>query len=234
MDRVATDILGPLPTTESGNRYILVIGELFSKWVEAYALPDHTAESVVSRMVQEFMSRFGAPLDLHADQGRNYESKLFSDVCKLLGIHKTRSPPYHPSSNGMIERFNATLLDMISMYVNDNQRDWDENLALLTAAYRCCAHPSTGFSPNKLMLSREVNLPIDLVLGLPPKSVDDNTPNEYVQELQKTMSEVFQLSRQHLQGSGQRQKRDYDTRITCHNYEPGDLVYTRDSTRKVG
>ena len=84
------------------------------------------------------------------------------------------------------------------------------------------------------MLSREINLPIDMVLGLPPKSVDDNTPNEYVQELQKTMSEVFQLARQHLQETGQRQKRDHDTRITCHNYKPGDLVYPRDSTRKLG
>ena len=122
-------------------------------------------------------------------------NQIFSEVCKRLGIHKTRSSHYHPSFNGMIERSSATLLDMISMYVNDNQRNWDENLALLTAAYRCCTHPSTGFSPNKLVLSREVNLPMDLVLGLPPKSVDDNTPNEYVQELQKTMLEVFQLAR---------------------------------------
>ena len=129
----------------------------------------------------------GLHLILHADQGRNCKSKLFSDVCKLLGILETRSSPCHPSSNGMVEHFSATLLDMIRMYVNDNQRNWDENLALLAAAYRYCTHPSTGFSPNKLMLSTEVNLPMDLVLGPPPKSVDDNKPNEYVQELQKTI-----------------------------------------------
>ena len=155
MDRVATDIVGPFPVTKNGNRYIVVIGDYFTKWMEAYAIPDFSAGTVAKKIVFEFFSRFGIPLDLHTDQGRNYESQLFSELCRLLEINKTRSSPYHPSSNGMIERFNATLLNMIAIHVDKHQRNWDENLALLTSAYRTCTHDSTGYSPNMLMLGRD-------------------------------------------------------------------------------
>ena len=70
------------------------------------------------------------------------------DICKALDIHKTRTSPYHPSENGMVEVFSKTLLNMISVYVNDNQKDWDIYLPLLTSAYRSCAHDSTGLSPD--------------------------------------------------------------------------------------
>ena len=123
MDRLVTDILGPLPISEQGNRYILLVGDQFSKWMEAYAIHDQTAETVAHKIVYEFISRFGTPLDLHSDQGRNYESNLFRSVCKLLEINKTRTSPYHPSAKGQAEKFNQVLVDMISAYVDDNQRN---------------------------------------------------------------------------------------------------------------
>ena len=106
MDRVATDILGPFPQSESDNRYVLLMGD-------AYAIPEFSAKTVAQKLVYEFFSRFCTPFDLHSDQGRNYESQLFKEVCELLEVNKTRSSPYHPQSNGMIERFNRTLIDMM-------------------------------------------------------------------------------------------------------------------------
>ena len=102
MDRLVTDILGPLPETTRGNKYILLVGDQFTKWMEAYPIPAQTAETVARRLVYDFISRFGAPLDIHSDQGRTYmyESKLFEQVCKLHEIHKMRTSPYHPSSIG--------------------------------------------------------------------------------------------------------------------------------------
>ena len=104
----------------------------------------------------------------------------------------------------MIERFNATLLNMIAIYVDKHQRNWDENLALLTSAYRTCTHDSTGYSPNMLMLGRDVHLPIDLLLGVPPGRPPEleTTPHEFVVDLHEKMAEIFQLVRQHMEDWG--------------------------------
>ena len=113
MDRVAVDILGPLPVSHDGNQYILVLVEYFTRWVEAYPLPDQKAETIAKQIVFEFICRFGTPLELHSDQGRNFESTLLSEVCSLLEVVKTRTTAYHPSGNGLVERFNKTLATMI-------------------------------------------------------------------------------------------------------------------------
>ena len=109
MDRIGIDILGPLPISHQGNTCLLVVGDYFTRWIEAYAIPDQQAETVARRLVHDFIARFGVPLELHSDQGRNFESQLFQEICSLLEIKKTRSTPYRPQSNGLIERFNRTL-----------------------------------------------------------------------------------------------------------------------------
>ena len=91
LDRIAFNILGPLPETENGKIYILVVSCYFTKWTEAYAIRDQTAQSVVDIMVNEFISRFRFPTQIHTDQGRNFKSGLFTELCKLLGIIKTRT-----------------------------------------------------------------------------------------------------------------------------------------------
>uniref|UniRef100_A0A1A7ZT94 Gypsy retrotransposon integrase-like protein 1 n=1 Tax=Nothobranchius furzeri TaxID=105023 RepID=A0A1A7ZT94_NOTFU len=86
MEQVGVDILGPFPTTEAGNRYVLVAMDYFTKWPEAYAMPDQSAASTAQRLVDEMFSRFGVPEELHSDQGRNFESQLFGEVCQRLGV----------------------------------------------------------------------------------------------------------------------------------------------------
>ena len=112
MERIAMDILGPLPITEEGNRYVLVIMDLFTKWTEAYPLKDQEARTVATVFVNEFITRYGTPLQVLTDQGTNFESRLFREVCELLQIDKTRTSSYHPQSNGSVERFNRTLAIM--------------------------------------------------------------------------------------------------------------------------
>ena len=234
MDRVATDLLGPFPVTYSKNRYILVVMDTFTKWVEAYAIPEFSAKTVAKKIVYEFISRFGAPLELHSDQGRNYEAQLFKDICEMLEIHKTRTSPYHPSSNGMVERFNKTLLNMLSAYTDDKQRNWDEDLPLLTAAYRSCEHDSTGYTPNRLMLGREVHLPVHLAMGASPKASSHESWDAYVHELNDEMSAIHAFARKHLESATRRQKKDYDSRAHLKRYQEDDLVYFRDDTKVIG
>lgn len=109
MERVAIDVLGPLPETDQGNKYILIAMDYFSKWPEAYALPNQETVTVANVLVSQFFSRFGVPGELHSDQGRNFESSVFQEVCTLLEIHKTRTTALHPQSDGMVERYNRTI-----------------------------------------------------------------------------------------------------------------------------
>ena len=130
MERVAMDILGPLPETARGNKYILVIGDYFTKSKEAHAMPNMETVTVAKIFVNEFICRFGIPEQLHTDQGRNFESTIIKE---MLGTTKTRTTPYHPQSDGMIERFNHTVLNMLSKVVSDDEHSWDLHLPTLTA-----------------------------------------------------------------------------------------------------
>ena len=167
MERIATDILGELPITESGNKYILVVSDYYTKWVESFPMPNMEASTVAEIIVKEVVTRFGVPNSIHSDQGAQFESELFQEMCALLQINKTRSTPYHPQSDGMGERFNATLASMLTAYANDNHSNWDTSIPFVMMAYRCAEHETTDVSPNRLMLGREVSTPFDLMYELP-------------------------------------------------------------------
>ena len=117
MQIVATDLVGPLPESENGNRYILVVADYFTRWMEAFPLPNQEASTVASKLVDEVFLRFSVPEQLHSDQGRQFESQLLSEICKLLKITKTKTTPYHPQCDGLVERFNRTLLNMLATFV---------------------------------------------------------------------------------------------------------------------
>ena len=123
MERIAVDILGELPHTERGNKYILVVSDYFTKWTESIPMTDMKAKTVVQLMVTEVIARFGVLRIIHSDQGRQFESELFHEMCKILQIEKTRTTLYHPHSDGMVERFNKTLATILSMYVEENHSD---------------------------------------------------------------------------------------------------------------
>ena len=189
MERIDTDILGELPLTDKGNRYILVVSDYFTKWTEAFPMPNMEARTVADIIVREVVSRFGVPSSIHSDQGRQYESRLFSEMCKVLHIKKRRTTPYHPQSDGMVERFSKTLVRMLKSYITDHQSDWEEQLPFLKMAYRSVEHKTTGFSPNYLMLGREVSTPLDIMFEI-PSSVRSIPENEWAWNLKKKLKEA--------------------------------------------
>ena len=128
-------------------------------------MPNMEACTVAKLLAEEIFCRFGVSQTIHSDQGRQFESNLFKEMCKLLGIHKTRTTPYHPQSDGMVERFNRTLATMLTAYVDSNHRDWDDQLPYVMMAYRSSEHETTGMSPNILMLGRAVSTPLDLMFA---------------------------------------------------------------------
>ena len=195
-ERVALDILGPLPETPQKNKYILVVGDYFSKWTEAFPLPNQEAGTIAKVLTEEWVCRFGAPRSIHSDQGRNFDSNLFRELCKLLHIHKSRTSPYHPQSDGMIERFNRTLLSMLSLFVGDNQLNWDTLLPYVMLAYRSSVHASTSFTPYKVLFGREMVLPIDIMLKVDGQEVFASVDN-YVSRLSDTLSTVIEAVKNH-------------------------------------
>ena len=116
---VAMDFLGPLVETDEGNCYILVVGDHFTKYMSAYALPNQEAKTVARILVEEHFCQNGFPERLHSDQGPQFESEVIAEMCKTMGICKTRTTPYHPACNGEIERFNKTLCDILATALYD-------------------------------------------------------------------------------------------------------------------
>ncbi|GFX20790.1 transposon Tf2-11 polyprotein [Trichonephila clavipes] len=159
-ERIAFDILGPLPRTASGNKYLLVVIDYFNEMARSVPHSDQEAPTVAEAVVQHWISRYGVPLQLHSDQGRNFVSAVLKGVCELLGIDKTKTTPLHPQSDGMVERFNRTILNNLSLMVSKNQQDWDQKVPLFLLAYRSAVHETTGYSPSQMLFGRDLRLPL--------------------------------------------------------------------------
>ena len=220
---VAVDILGPLPVTAQGNKYVLVACDCFTRWVEVYAIQNQEALTVAKTLVDEMFCRFSPPEQLHSDQGRQFEADLLKEVCTLLQIHKTRTTAYHPHCNGLVERFNRTLLDMLSTAVKDHKMDWDQCIRRVCLAYNSSVHASTGYSPFYLMYGRQVNLPVDLMYGSTPHEAC--TLGDYAYTLRNNLTEAYVLARKKGITEHNRQKALYDVKVHGAPYQVGDWVW---------
>ena len=234
--RIAMDILGPLPVTPTGNRYILVVGDYYSKWVEAYPIPDQEAVTCANKLTHEWICRQGCPTILHSDQGRNFESKVMAEVCSLLGIDKTRTTPLNPKSDGFIERFNRTMLNMVSVLLDPqhHQQDWEEVLPYAMMAYRSSIQESTGETPFLMMYGEEMMLPVDL-FGMPSDSSQDaELSTDYAQKTRHRLREAHDRAREVLKQAAKRQKRNYDKGIITQPIQVGSFVWLHQEIRKKG
>ena len=234
MEPVAIDILGPLPKTHQGNKYCLVLTDCFTKWTEAFAIPDQEALTIPKTLVNKYVCRFGTPLQIHSDQGTHFGSRVFQQMCDLLCIDKTGTS-FHPQSNGCVERFNRTLTNTLSMYCATDQHHWDENLPQVILAYRSSVHATTGFTQNFLMFGREITLPLQAVIGRPELS-EGQLPSieDYVAELQQNLKMAHKLARENLKKNTQYQKRQYDIKSKKRIIDVGRPFWLHDLPRKVG
>ncbi|UYV63495.1 K02A2.6-like [Cordylochernes scorpioides] len=201
-------------------------------WIWIMAVQYQEASTVSEALLQDWVCIFGVPRILHSDQGRNFESNIFQELCRRLGIEKTRTTPLHPQSDGMVERFNRTLTQHLTMFVDKNQRDWDQHLPMLLMAYRSAEHESTGHSLARMLFGHELRMPCDVLLGRPEETFENT--NEYISHLEERMLTIHQWAREKLHFSSEKMKDRYNFKTSHKTYKEGEMVWLYNPQRKKG
>jgi len=159
-DRIGIDFVGPLTRSRRGNKYILVVTDYLTKWPEAKALREATAEKTAEFLYKEIICRHGCPKTIQSDRGTHFNNKLIKQLCDKFRIKQQLSSPYHPQSNGLVERFNRTLCEALAKTLED-EKQWDEHIEAVLFAYRTNKHSITKRTPFYMMYGREATLPIE-------------------------------------------------------------------------
>ena len=223
MQLVPVDLLGPFPTSKNGNNYLLVAMDYFTKWGEAYPIPNMEATTVAHTLTNEMFFRFSPPERLHSDQGKQFDSKLIKEICRILQIEKSGTSPYHPQGDGLVERYNCTLLDMLATSAKGNISDWENYVRPVCYAYNSSVQSSTGHTPHFLMFGREARLPVDLQFGT--AFSESISPDQHARKLQNVLCYAYQLARDSLGEAQKRQKLLYNRSIHGEPFKEGDLVW---------
>uniref|UniRef100_A0A8P4KRG8 Integrase catalytic domain-containing protein n=1 Tax=Dicentrarchus labrax TaxID=13489 RepID=A0A8P4KRG8_DICLA len=158
---VCTDIT-ELPLTSSGHRYVLVVQDHFTKYVNAFPMLDQKATTVAQLLCERYIPEHGVPEELFSDQGRQYESEIVHTICQRLNIKKKRTSPYPPRGNGMVERFNRTLKEQLAKLIHHHGGEWDHYLPAVVLSFNSTPHSSMGYSPYFLTLDRLLPQPAPL------------------------------------------------------------------------
>jgi len=225
-EMISIDITGPHPKSARGNEYMITVVDVFSKWAEAFPVRNHTAPTVAKVLVDQVFFRWGTPARILMDNGPEFHSDLFSEVCKLLEVDKLHTTPYHPQTNGCVERFHLTLNRMLGKVESEKQKDWDSHLSAVLCAYRASKHESARFTPYELVMGQKPRMLIDSVLG----SIAEDRPKhetyvDYVEDLRERLIKSHQIAREHLDTAADRRKQKYDLKVKPRSFQVGEKVW---------
>jgi len=216
------DILSGVPVTPDGLKHILVLTDCFIKWACAFALPDAEASTCMRAMYDGFFASFGLPRQIHTDLGKNFEGKLFHELCQLTGIKKTHTTSFHAQSDGQTEKINRTLLQMLRTTADENPFGWPQRIHTVMSAYRTTVHSVTGLTPNVAMLGREVLLPVTLI-AKPQEEISVVTV-PFVSNLRDTLRDAHRRVPEATQATANAQKIYYDRRTKPAKFVINQLV----------
>ena len=230
MELVCIDYL-KLERSAGGYENVLVITDHFTRYAQAFPTLNQTAKTTARVLFEKFIVHYGFPERLHSDQGRNFESQIIQQLCNLAGVEKSRTTPYHPSGNGMCERFNRTLLHMLGTLPEKDKKNWKDAIAPVVHAYNATRHESTGFSPFYLMFGREPRLAIDVYLGLTPNNrTKVGSSSKFVADLKRRLSQAYDIAQRNSRMASKRHKNIYDRRPMVSSLKKGDRVLLRNLT----
>lgn len=218
---VVMDIAGPFPELPAGNAHIVIVADYFTRWLEAYLILNQEAVTVAKKLTDEgFFTSFHLNSYVHVYQGRNFDSEVIAEVCKLLGVKKTRITPYYPQSDGLVERFHHTLLDMLSTAALKHPCDWESHTWRLCLAYNSNVQLTTGYA---WMFGCQVLMPTDLMYGSP--TLQPVTVLDYVTDLRSNLELAYQHVHERMGHRLERRKELYNQKVYGDPFQPGALVW---------
>ena len=207
---------------------VLVITDHFTRYALAYPSKTQTAQATARILWDNFICHYGFPEKFISDQGRNFESDLIKELCKIAGVMKVHTTPYHPQGNGQCERFNSTLCNMLGTLSEEEKSDWKSHLGCMTHAYNCTKHASTTYSPYYLMFGRHPRLPIDVEFGLnKPNCSDNSSKSRYIQKLRRRLNYAFQKASKYSDQQANKYKHSYDKSVKGPQLHENDLVLVK-------
>ncbi|XP_026124599.1 uncharacterized protein LOC113106791 [Carassius auratus] len=228
LEVIAVDFTVLEPASD-GRENVLVITDIFTKFTQAFPTRDQKADTTAKVLLREWFMKYGIPTPLHSDQGRNFESEVVAELCKLYGVKKSRTTPYHPTGNAQCERFNRTLHDLLKTLPPEKKRRWPEYLPELVYAYNATPHATTGYSPYYLLFGVDPYLPVDSLLG---QEQVVNHKHDWMLVHQRRLNDAHARTREYSEKkAAERISLDKD-RVYCPKIEIGALVYLRN--RPVG
>jgi len=231
-DRIGIDIVGPLPKTDNNKKYIVNAVDYLTKWTEARALEKATAEEVATFIYEDIICRHGCPKIILSDRGSHFVAKIINSLCDRFRIKHQLSAPYHPQTNGAVERFNKTLCETLAKIAEkDNQ--WDKHIPAALFAYRTNKHSTTKMTPFKLMYGREAVLPVD---DLRLSIIDiDNTRDlmNRIYDISNTLEDVRKEALNNIERFQTKQKERFDAKLKKSKiFKIGDKVLLKDSAKE--
>ena len=222
--RIAMDIVGPLPKSSRGHRYILVILDYATRYPEAIPLRAATAKAIAHELFMLF-SRVGIAKEILTDQGTCFMSRVLSNLYRWLKVKRIRTSVYHAQTDGLVERFNKSLKHMVKKLIDVDGKDWDQLLPYVLFAIREVPQASTGFSPFELLYGRRPRGLLDVA-----KEAWESQPSpyrsviDYVEKLQERARRVWPLVREHMEQAQRAQERTYNRGARVREFKVGDKV----------
>lgn len=212
-----------------GKENILVMTDVFTKYTWAAPTKNQSAATTARTLVREWFMRYGVPLRIDSDQGRNFESGLIRELCRIHGIQKTRTTPYRLQGNGQCERFNGSLHDLLRTLPREKKRHWPEHLPEVLYAYNATPHSSTGYSPFYLMFGRDPRLPVIASLGLGAEETtrDSVVMDEWLSSHQSSLSEAHDKAGKRLEQEADARKQVFERKARDDAFTIGQSVLIR-------
>ena len=226
---LSMDFHGPItPISRRGNRYIISLTDVFSKFVITRAVRDCTTATAARFLQEDVICRYGTPKCILTDNGTHFSSSLMDHLFKRLGIVHLYSTVYHPQTNGQIERFNSTMDAKIASLSNQSRSDWDDQLPFVTLNYNTSIHSTTKIVPFELMYGRSPILPCD------PQNPIVSLPADphYVEKLTARISSLSQTAHRNITTAQAASKSRYDMNRSNPSYQVNDLVLLRNLNRR--
>jgi predicted aspartyl protease len=222
-ERVSIDCVGPITRSKRGNRYIVVLTDYLTRWPEAFAVRSIKAKVIADLLFKQIVCRHGTMKMLLSDRGTNFLSKVVTELCKLLDTEQHKTSSYRPQCNGLTEKFNGTLIQGISMYVDSNQLTWDDFIEPVLFSYRSTPCKSTGYSPFYLLYGRMPRLPLDMALLGDEDS--DTDPQKHLEIITEKLKGAQTKSIENLRKAQDQMKASYDKKAKQRRFQVGDEVW---------